>query len=153
MHGGSKPEAKRNAERNLALTEAQQLVNKLGVPIEIDSADALEQLVWESAGNVAFYRAKVQALKDGELVHDSIVGKSPDVFIKLYDDERTRLAQYASLALKAGVDERRVQLAEISATRLFDALVDALAVAGLTPAQEEAIRGAIANNLRSISAT
>lgn len=72
------------------------------------------------------------------------------VYLAMYDDERDRLARYAALALKAGIEERRVQVAEAQAERLFGAVATALASAQLTVEQQEAFRRALAEQLRQL---
>lgn len=74
---------------------------------------------------------------------------APHVLVAMYNAERDRLANIAALALRAGVDERRVRLAEADADRVFSAVNGALAAAGLTPTQQEAFRLALAAALRS----
>lgn len=58
LHGGSTPNHQRAAEKEIARLEC----DRLGIPIETDPSEALIQQVWETAGNVAFYRELVQQL-------------------------------------------------------------------------------------------
>jgi hypothetical protein len=59
------------------------------------------------------------------------------ILVQMYDDERDRLASYITAALKAGVEERRVRLAERDATMLFAAVGLALDRMGLSKRFEE----------------
>jgi len=167
FHGGATPTHERAAKRELARRECA----KLGIPIEMDPAKALLQELWECAGNVAVYRALVQRLplhpepdqyggghrQRGEpgiygwTYHASgtRTGKArPHPLVELYNDERDRLAAVAAAALKAGVEARRVQLAEAEAAMVFDALTKTLAALGMGDRVEE-FRSAFAEALEA----
>lgn len=68
----------------------------------------------------------------------------------LYGEWLDRYARIQKLALDAGIDERRTQVAEADIARLFDAVTTALDAAGLTPEQEASFRVSLAGELRSI---
>lgn len=156
----STPAAKKVAARRLALGEAQAELAKLGRPIVVDPADAMLEMVYEAAGNVAALRRLVAAL--GELVdqepgevadEDGIVAEgwrdelgsgiagrtdptnwkaAPHVWVAMYDAERDRLVKWAKACRDAGVDERRVQVAESQGRQLaqiLTATLDAVRVA------------------------
>lgn len=136
FHGGATPTHQRAATRELARREC----NRLGIPIEVDPGDALIQEVWETAGNVAFYRDLVAELpihpepdtppqagdEDGrwERGEPGIYGRTyhvsgiptgeakPHILLELYNQERKHLADVAAAALRAGVERRKVELAE-----------------------------------------
>lgn len=145
MHGGKAPQVQRAAARRLALGEAMGELHRLGVPIDVEPADAMLDMVREAAGNVAFLRARVQELdqltresKELEAALAVLGGGGKDsreiaqrapagiygqvdprnwkaerhVIVAMYDEERERLVRWAKACRDAGVDERRVQLAE-----------------------------------------
>lgn len=144
MHGGRAPQVARAASRRLALGEAMGELQRLGVPVDVEPADAMLAMVQEAAGNVAFLRARVQDLdqllggSDGNDIIAVLGGTKGDnpleipagppaiagrvdprnfraerhVLVAMYDDERERLVRWAKACRDAGVDERRVQLAE-----------------------------------------
>lgn len=163
-HGGATATHNRKAEVELARLECI----KLGVPIGIDPGEALVQQVWESAGNVAFYRELVQQLPihpgDDEFVppdrgseaqgywlrgEPGVYGKTyhvsgiptgegkPHVLVQLYNEERKHLAAVASAALKAGVEERRVRIAEDLGDRIAEFGRALMAEFGVDPASEQ----------------
>lgn len=145
-HGGRAPQVRAAAARRLALGEALDELRSLGRPIEIDPAEAMLEMVYEAAGNVAVYRALVRSLdtridhkpghiqgKDEEVddawrdeLGRGIAGRvdpsnwkaAPHIWVTLYDEERERLVRFCKLARDAGVDERRVQLAEAQGRRI-----------------------------------
>jgi hypothetical protein len=104
----------------------------MGVAVRIDPEQALIEQVWESAGNVAFLRARVQALT--EVARPSRWGKTEaHVFVRMYDAERDRLARICKLALDAGIAERAITLAEQQADAMVtvvNRVLDALELSG-----------------------
>ncbi len=173
FHGGASPTHQAKATRELA----QRACMKLGIPVETNPAEALLHAVWEAAGNVEFYRQLIQELEahpeEGQYSEDSegkthyrpgkrgIYGETyhisgiptgeatVHVLVQLYNEERDRLVKYSSEALRAGVEERRVKLAESEARVLFGAVMAALAEADLSFQQQESVRRSIAMRLRS----
>lgn len=124
--------------------------NGLGVPIDVDPAEAMLAMVGESAGNVAVLRRQVQRLQaevvdpvdefdeDGVLVSarlgGGIAGRvdrdnwrgAPHVLVEMYNDERDRLVRYCKMCRDAGVDERRVAIAEEQGRQIADVLTAAV---------------------------
>jgi hypothetical protein len=167
LHLGCTRNHKRSAEIELARRECAAL----GIPIDTTPADALIEEVREACGNVAFYRAMIQQLPahpepdefvatdDGEghwergdigiygpTYHVSGVptGEAKEhILLRLYNEERKRKLDAASAALRAGVDERRVRIAEADAERIMGAQVLALTAMGLGDRLEEFRRGFI----------
>lgn len=76
---------------------------------------------------------------------------APHVLVTMYETWCDRLAQYSALALKAGVEERRLRIQEAELERVYGAVITSLNAAGLTPEQQEAFRVALANELRRLS--
>lgn len=162
-HGGSTESHEKAASVELARRECATL----GIPIETTPAEALIAEVWEAAGNVAYYRQLIQELPThpepdefhppegeddagwwergqpgvyGRTYHVSGIptGKAePHVLVVLYNDERKRLVDACAAALRAGVEERRLRMAEADAQRITDAQVKALADLGLSDRLEE----------------
>ena len=74
-----------------------------------------------------------QYTRDGRLTWEK-----PSVWVELYQAERKHLADVASRCIKAGVDERRVQLAEQQGRLLAKVLVGVLGDLGIDPQTDEA---------------
>lgn len=146
-HGGNTPSHVKAAEEE----QARELCGTLGRPIQTTAADALMREIYETAGNVEFYRGLVQALpthpepdvyvKDdeggrghwergdpgvyGRTYHQSGVptGEAkPHVLVNLYNEERKHLARITVDALKIGIAEQLVHIAEAQATQIAAAL-------------------------------
>lgn len=142
MHGAKAPQTVRAAARRLAMGEAQMAIAEeraLGRVLPVEPAEAMLEMVREAAANVAVLRDLVQTLElgtvtdpvpwvdaDGEIIAGampaSIAGltgseakrndAAPHVWVVMYNDERERLVKWAKACRDAGVDERRVELAE-----------------------------------------
>lgn len=107
---------------------------KLGRVLPVEPADAMLAMVWEAAANVAVLRELVQDL-DAMVGPGGLAGltgstakvfdAAPHVLVEMYDSERERLVRWAKACRDAGVDERRVELAE-SQGRLLAQVVAAV---------------------------
>ncbi len=155
LHCGSTPTHIRKAQTEIAKRECATL----GLHVQTTPADALIQEVWEACGNVEFYRRLVQELPthpgpdtlvvDGDNLHwergdVGIYGRTyhvsglptgeakEHILLRLYNDERKRKLEASAAALRAGVDERRVRLAEADAAWITAAQVQTLEAMGLT---------------------
>jgi hypothetical protein len=120
LHGGSTP-----AHRTAAVaTQARRDVSLFGARIDIHPADALLELVQWTAGEVDYWRQRVRVLEEQELTwgvtrvkeggddRGTTEEAKPNVAYVMLVDASNRLEKYSTAALKAGVDERRVRLAE-----------------------------------------
>jgi hypothetical protein len=168
-HGGGAPQVRTSSARRLQATQATQILTRLGVTIEVAPLEALEAMLWESAGNVAVLRELVGALEPvstrqgdwergiegrdgiyGPTYHES--GKptgeaKPHVLVVMYNEERDRLAKLAEACAKLGIDERRVRLAESQARDLFESVTRALSV--IPVEHRDVFRSALADDLRT----
>jgi hypothetical protein len=91
------------------------------------------------AGNDAFWALD----KDGQVV--------PNVYVQLLKIWTERYERACATALSAGIEERRIRLAEDTADTFFSALSKAIAAAGLDPATRAALNQALASELRVTS--
>ena len=90
-----------------------------GAPIETDPLTAILGEVARTAGHVAWLEAKIGNLVDGKvakrsadepILEDTMFGKKPSVWIKLYQDERAHLARVSKVALDNGVAEKMLDI-------------------------------------------
>lgn len=170
--GGSSPQAKAAAARRVAEQEARdtmtRAVRTLGLPIDIDPGKALLDEIHWTAGHVAWLREKVQELEANDLVWgrtqtdngigpqgpvDTVTEKAdPNVWYQLYLKEREHLAKVCALALKAGIEERKVKLAESQGLLVADVIRRILGALGLTPEQQQLVPEIVPRELRALAA-
>jgi len=128
VHGGGAPQVIAAADRRTAETEARRAVQTFGLPRSVDPAVALLEEVARSAGAVDWLGEKVRSLDPEALVwgaksHTSgRMAQGPvdyteegavlSLWLELWREERRHLVLVCSAALKAGVEERQVRVAE-----------------------------------------
>lgn len=172
-HGGRAPQVKRAAAARLAEEEARRAVVTLGLPRVVGPGEALLEEVHRSAGHVAWLAEKVRELDmvtggEGAGEHALVWGTTkvvdkgsgespgvdtteearPSIWYTLYAQERDRLVKVCEAALRAGVEERRVRLAESQGQlvgglvqRVLGALFDRLVAEGIAPDRLRAVWG------------
>lgn len=136
MHGGAAPQSLAAAARRQQEAAAAKAVATFGLRRDVSAEDALlEELQW-TAGHVAWLRDRVAELEPEALVWgrtseaskeatefpgvDTTREAAPSVWLVIYQRERAHLLAVASAVLKAGVDERRVRLAERQGAQLAE---------------------------------
>lgn len=167
-HGGNSPRAQAAATQRLATIAAAEQVARLGVRVDVHPAEALIDLVHWTAGEVAYWRTQVVIIEEGggreALTWGVTKEKSggddfattqeakPHIAYVMLRDASDRLAQYAAAALKAGVDERRVKLAEQQGALVADVIKGVLAALNLTPEQQALVPTIVPQQLRLLTA-
>lgn len=140
---------------------------RFGAPIEKDPGMALLEEVHRAAGHVAWLEEKVRGLEESELVWGTVMvaqeersgGQGGDYALvrtenrstintwwELYRKEREHLSKVALAALKAGIEERRVRIAERGVDALELALTAALTDLGID-ASDERVRAIVGRRL------
>lgn len=130
----------------------EQIRKHLGVPLEVDPHEAILDAVHEAAGNVAYLRPLMTEAANTIALLDVQGKPHANPVLAFYNEERDRLARFAKLAIDAGIDERRVRIAESHAGRLGEALDRACQVAGLDDSTRTALMTALADQLRQDAA-
>lgn len=112
-HTGDTPAGVKSAEKE----RAKLAVEQFGLTREVNPQDALLEEVHRSAGVVAYLQGVVSELgKDDLKQYDT--GKEgthwerASVWVVMYREERAHLVKVAAEAIKCGVAERQVRLAE-----------------------------------------
>lgn len=137
LHGGATP-----AHKTRAITvEAKQRMVKLGTPIEdVTAPSALMGLLRSSAGHVSWLQSEVAGL-------ESLGSHEAEVLVRLYSEERDRLARISEAAVRAGVAEAVVKMERTKAETAVHAVKEAARDAGLNARQLEALGVALRKRL------
>ncbi|WP_083812675.1 hypothetical protein [Arthrobacter sp. FB24] len=144
----------------------KQLAN-LGQPEAVDPSEALLQLIGWKYGEVKWLRARVQDLPHNELTWgiaqtdvgigpegpiDKVTEKaSPSVWWTLLRQAEDQLADYAARALRAGVEERRVKMAEQEGQMVHAVMLAIFHRIALTPEQWAMAQVAAPEELRRLA--
>lgn len=118
--------------------KAAKAVATYGLPAGVDPHDALLEEVHRTAGHVRWIGDIIAELESEELIWGitEVANKhatefpgtdvkqqaAPNVWLELYHRERAHLVKVAKAAIDAGIDERRVQLAEEQGRVIVDVL-------------------------------
>ena len=168
MHGAGTKFAQEKAAERLATIAAAEEVARLGIRVDVHPAEALLDLVHWTAGEVAYWRAKTVEIADADGPDALTWGTTrvkeggddrgttqeakPHIYLVMLRDASDRLASYATAALKAGVEERRVQLAQAHGIAVAGAIRGILAALNLTPEQQALVPTVVPQQLRLLTA-
>lgn len=113
-HGGASESHDNKVNELLAKAACEQY----GVPVEIDPQEALLEELFRTQGHVVWLRERVGELET-ERMHGAVGGaaggipeRKPHIWIVMYKDERVHLTRVAKACVDAGIEERRVRIAE-----------------------------------------
>ncbi|PSS42917.1 hypothetical protein C6401_15280 [Arthrobacter woluwensis] len=139
----------------------------LGEPEPIDPGEALLKLIAMKHGEVLWLRAKVQEVETNKLVwtkaqhvegtnalgavDETTMKAQPHVLWTLLRQAEDQLAAYAAKALTAGIEERRVRLAEQQGTLVATAIRRILDRLQLTPSQLSLVSTIVPEELRMLA--
>lgn len=170
MHGGSSPQARAAAARRVQEEKAAKAAQRLAQPIETDPSQALLDLVSSAAGEVAYWRARVDEIqhrdekrltsgltkitegKDrGGVTTLRTVETIAAIEYRMWTAAQDRLAQYATAALRAGVEERRVRIAEDQGALVAQVIRRILDRLDLSEWQAEMVGSIVPEELRALS--
>lgn len=111
---------------------------------EAQEVDGASPLVWGTT--------KVAAKGSGQFPGtDTVQTAAPSVWYQLYARERQHLVAVCAAALKAGVEERRVRLAEQQGDLVAEAIRRILDALNLTPEQQTLVSTVVPAQLRLIA--
>lgn len=172
-HGGLAPQNLKAAEERIMEAKARKLVTTYGLKIETTATQALLDEVQWTAGHVAWLRERVQEIESnalaesGDQKHPLVWGvtrektggedrgiteeAAPNIWLKLYQMERAHLVKVCSEAIRAGIEERRVRLAEAQGALVAQAIRAILGELQLTPEQQARVPEVVPRHLRALA--
>lgn len=162
-HGGAAPQTKRRAERRIMEQAATDLVNTFGVPVtDADPGTIILERIGTLAGHVRWLQARVEELQPDDVAWGTTTIKTggqdagtteeakPSVWVELYDRWGQQLQNLCIAALKVGLKEREVRIAEQQGAAICSLLDGLLLDLGIDP-QLPATAEKVAKHLRLLS--
>lgn len=163
LHGGSAPSGRIAGQRQLA----ENMVKTYGLPLDMSPTDALLEEVRWTAGHVAWLRARVQEVEQDALIWgrtkredhgatefpgiNETEQAAPNIWLDLYHRERKHLLDVCKAAIAAGIEERRVRLAESQGALLASVIRAILDDLALTPEQVARVPEVVPRHLRAVA--
>lgn len=179
LHGGATPQLLEKIENQRFIESRQgeiaQLLDACDLP-EMHPIEGLLEIVRHSGKMFRVLEGLVADLKtdptvdhvilgmsdDGEVVTKPVYGddglwaldaqgnQAPHVLVSLYEKWTGVYARACKMALDAGIDERRVQLAEQTTDTMYQAVTRAMTAIALSPDLRDAFTKALAGELRTV---
>lgn len=161
-HGGNSPQAQAKAAERRIEAQAREDVARFAARTDLHPAEALLELVHHQAGIVAYWRSRVDQVEEEHLTWGTTRIKEggddrgttqeakPHIAYVLLREAQRDLADYATAALKAGVEERRVQLAERQGSLVADVIRRILDRLDLSEAQRVLVGEVVPAELRAL---
>jgi hypothetical protein len=166
-HGGAAPQNKAAAARRLAEEKALAALETYGRQIDTTPTEALLEEVRWTAGHVAWLRERVQELEQAAVVWgktetvektagewpgvDTTHAAAPNIWVDLYTRERKHLVDVCKAAIGAGIEERRVKLAEQQGALLAAVIQRILGDLNLSAEQRALIPEVVPRHLRAVA--
>ena len=171
VHGSGSRKAKAAAARRVAeakaAAEAEKAVTTLGLSRDVSPSEALLEEVRWTAGHVDWLRDRVREVERDELVwgktkwkqvesadgpiEETVETASTSVWYDLYEKERKHLVTVCTAALRAGVEERRVRLAEAQGAQVAEVIRAILDDLSLTLEQQQKVATVVPARLRLLA--
>ena len=159
-HGGGA----RHHKGPAAERKAEKLLRRFGSPIDTTPSEALLDAVKWTAGYVAWLRDKVAEIPSDEAVVFGLTREKeggddrgttyeakPNAWVELLGTWHDRLVRICAEAIKAGVEERRVRMAESQGALVADVIRRILADLNLSREQQEMVGVVVPNHLRLVA--
>ena len=172
-HGGRAPRSLQASHNRETERKARIVMQTYGKPIETTATEALLDEVKWSAGYVAWLRERVAELDEAELIWGKTKATEQDVVIpgvgldqasgtteeakphiyrQMLLEERKHAVSVYKAAIDAGIEERKVRLAEQQGALVADVIRRILDDLNLTPDQAELIGTVVPRHLRLLTA-
>lgn len=163
LHGGCTPSHVKAGQQELA----RRAMATYGMPIEINPVDALLEEVHRTAGHVAWLGERIREISGDDLIWsktkqvdktatenpgiDTTESAVPHAWLLLYRTERKHLVEVTRTAIAAGIEERRVQLAEAQGTMLATVIRAVLDDLHLSAEQRAMVPDVVPRHLRAVA--
>ena len=167
FHGGNAPQNKAAAQRRLAEEKALAALETYGRPVDTTPTEALLEEVRWTAGHVQWLRERVRELEQQAVTWgmtetvektagewpgtDTTHAAAPNVWVDLYARERRHLLDVCKAAIQAGVEERRVRLAEQQGSLLAEVIRKILGDLDLSAEQQALVPEVVPRHLRAVA--
>lgn len=151
-----------------AMQAAEAAVATYGLRRDINATDALLEEVQWTAGHVMWLRGQVSALESGDLVWgvteeaeknatefagtDVTRSAAVNMWLEIYYRERRHLVDVCKAAISAGLEERRVKLAEAQGQIVADVIRRILGRLDLSDSQSRLVPMVVPEELRRAAA-
>jgi hypothetical protein len=163
LHGGST--ASHKAAGRVAMANAA--VATFGLPREIDPRDALLEEIYRTAGAVDWLHEQVQMLEAEQVTWgkseevdkgageftgvDTTHRSAINVWVELWQKERKHLVDVSKAAIAAGLEERKVRLAEQQGAMLASVIKNILGDLDLNADQQRRVAEVVPRHLRAVA--
>ena len=170
FHGGRGKHVAAKAARNIEAAKAAQAVATLGIEVETTPHQALLDEVRRAARMVVFYEERLTTLASADTSRlisgvtkitqtgnrpgdqTKVVETTPNVWLTLWNEERDRLTRVAATAIKLGIEERHVRIAEQQGAEIAMLIRRILGRLNLTDDQQLLVSTVVPEELRALAA-
>jgi hypothetical protein len=165
FHGGASKRSRTAGKRRQAEQEVKRLVVTFGLPRDIAPEAALLEEIHRTAGAVAWLEAQIRDLSRDALTWGTTKVKEggedrgtteeavPHVLLRIYQTERAHLVKVCTEAIRVGLEERQVKLAESQGALVAHAITAILDDLKLTAEQRALVPSIVPKHLRALAAT
>jgi len=166
-HGGSTKRSKDASNRKRAENVAAKAMATYGAPVDIDPVEALLGEVHRTAGHVAWLQSRIEELTNDQLIWsktetvdkrssefpgiDTTESAVPHAWLKLYQQERSHLVSVCKTAIAAGIEARRVKLAEDQGSLMVEVIRGILGDLHLNVEQQALVADVVPRRLRMVA--
>lgn len=162
-HGGRAPHTKAAGRARETERRAAAIMQTYGRPIETTATEALLDEVKWTAGYVAWLRERVAELDEAALIWGKTKHKTggedagtteeakPHIYRQMLLEERQHLVKVCAEAIKAGIEERKVRLAEQQGQLVADVIKRILEDLKLSPEQAASVSSIVPRHLRLLT--
>jgi hypothetical protein len=151
LHGGRAPRNRFKAETKRTEAEVQRELMKFGVPVEADPKEVLLRQVHVAHGNLLVLE---QLLADVD--PEDVADEDPQLrarargILNLHAEWSDRAAQMSSVAIRAGIEERMVRMAEVQVGTVLKAIQQSLVEIDAPDEFKQQFLQALSGNMRQL---